>query len=177
MPKLSLKALFEDLEGVEPESLEKPSQAYPARPQTDIESLCGALGALRVLYLVHQNAHWQTKGPTFYSDHLMFQRLYESAASDADKLAERIVGMFGSEKLDLMSQALYMNECLGYATTDKDLVSRGIKAEIKAMELLEQAYYTCQSAQNLTIGMDDLLMEISSRREDSLYLLRQKTGQ
>lgn len=155
-------------------SLTVPSQHFEPNPiNADIQALTAALASLRGLYLLHQNSHWQTQGDTFYADHLMFQRLYESAADDADKLAEKISGIYGSENLDIESQMAHVqNFLMGLPT--KDLVFGGLSAEHKCLSLLEQAYFAASSMKSLTLGLDDLLMGISNNRETSMYLLGQK---
>ena len=39
---------------------------------------------LHALLLLHQSAHWQVRGPTYYGDHLLFQRIYEGIAKEID---------------------------------------------------------------------------------------------
>ena len=60
---------------------------------------------LRSLYLIHQNSHWLSKGHNFYGNHIMFQRLYESAQTNADKAAEKLIGLYGNAAIDLGEQA------------------------------------------------------------------------
>lgn len=40
------------------------------------------------LYLSAKLAHWNVKGPNFYSQHLLFQRIYETVGKSIDGLAE-----------------------------------------------------------------------------------------
>ena len=128
---------------------------------------------MRTLYLVHQNAHWETKGSNFYSDHLMYERVYKSDADDADALAERIVGQYGVQSLNFALQGAYMAKCMAHAAQASNVVLRSIAAEEKAMAMISEAYYAINE---LTLGLDDLLMNISSHREESLYLLKQRNA-
>ncbi len=43
----------------------------------DYSELAILLALLRSLNILHQSHHWQSEGNQFYSDHLLFQRLYE----------------------------------------------------------------------------------------------------
>ena len=44
----------------------------------------GALyvASLKAMALIHQQSHWTTRGQSFYGDHLLFEKLYDSALED-----------------------------------------------------------------------------------------------
>ena len=60
---------------------------------------------LRAIYNVHQNNHWLTEGDNFYGNHLLFQRIYESAQENADLAAEKFIGNLGRESVNQTLQA------------------------------------------------------------------------
>jgi starvation-inducible DNA-binding protein len=53
--------------------------------------------------LQSKQAHWNVKGPNFYSLHLLFDELYKEASEWADNLAERTVQLGGVAEGDLVS--------------------------------------------------------------------------
>ena len=59
----------------------------------DYEILSQVLAGLRTASHIHQTHHWQTHGPTFYEDHLLFERLYNEGQGDVDSLAEKTIGL------------------------------------------------------------------------------------
>src|SRR5271165_3327554 len=69
------------------------------------ELCCEYIALIRCVGLVEQNSHWRVKGDTFYGSHLLFERLYNSAVKDADAIAEKMIGVFGEDTLDLNMQA------------------------------------------------------------------------
>ena len=57
------------------------------------------LSVAQASYLVYQVSHWKVKGDDYYGDHLLLQRLYESAQDYVDQLGERLVGTNGFERI------------------------------------------------------------------------------
>ncbi len=127
---------------------------------------------LRALYLIHQNSHWVMKGHNFYGNHIMLQRLYESAQSNADKAAEKVVGLYGSSSLDITEQASDIKKFMSrYA--DKNPLINSLNAEKDFLKAADKLYKMLKEANQLTLGTDDLLLSICSDREEAVYLLQQ----
>jgi DNA-binding ferritin-like protein len=86
-----------------------------------------ALAALQLLFLVHRHNHWESKGPTSYGDHLMFERLYKSADDDMDALAEKAAGLLGAECISLAAVHAWLDRHYGEVVKDTSLtlVQRG----------------------------------------------------
>ena len=85
---------------------------------------------LRAMYLFYQNAHWQSNGPGSYSNHLMFQRLYEDVLEHIDAIAEKSIGLFGNEVVDLSKQTDMISKILSkYSKISNDSVVAGIEFE------------------------------------------------
>jgi DNA-binding ferritin-like protein len=123
------------------------------------------------LYIIHQGSHWTTSGPSFYGDHLLFERLYKSAQEDADALAERIIGLAGVESMKLDKQ---MSDISVRISTLSSVVLQPEKVEDGCIRLITKAIDTAEANGNMTNGLEDLLMSISSNRETALYLLKQR---
>jgi len=142
------------------------------------KALLHALAAMRFLYTVDQQTHWQSRGQAFYGDHLMMQRIYGMAQEDVDSLAERMAGLLGYEAIDLPNQLDELMNCPDAATIaeERDPVAMATMAEKHALWTLENAYETCKRDGTLTLGLDDLLMSMCSNREVALYLLGQRVN-
>jgi starvation-inducible DNA-binding protein len=56
-----------------------------------IDELKILFASVYTLYLNTQSAHWQVKGPSFYSLHMLFEKEYQAIALQVDALAELIV--------------------------------------------------------------------------------------
>lgn len=122
-----------------------------------------AFADLRSSYEVYRNAHWQTRGPNYYGNHLLFQRLYEETAVEIDSFAEHLVGSWGSEVIESLEIPAPAGDPLGLSDKITQRVSRNIEAAYKELKRTKQ----------MTLGWDDLLMTISNEKESHLYLLQQ----
>lgn len=136
------------------------------------ELCCYYISFLRSIALVHQNNHWLTKGKNFYGNHLMFEKLYSSAQEDVDTMAEKFVGIFNAECLDLGLQAKIMSKML-VKYSDGDPVKSSLQIELDFLEFCETFYYKLKEEDQLTLGLDDAIMAVSSSREDAVYHLKQ----
>jgi starvation-inducible DNA-binding protein len=140
---------------------------------TVVTHLSQILACLRAQYLSYQTSHWQVTGPSYYGDHLLFQRLYESVTAEIDTLAEKIVGYFGSGAVDLNSQMQLM---FGYTqswSTVESHHTRGLTSELDLQNLLKDAYACIKDSGTMTLGMDDWLMATSNAHESNEFLLQQ----
>lgn len=131
---------------------------------------------LRVIYLIHQNNHWISKGENFYGNHLLFQRLYESAQEDADLAAEKIIGLFGAEYLDFELQKTLIAK-LSDLKKEENAVKSSLEIEKKFLAFSKKVYDILKKSDKMTLGLDDMLMSIASKREESVYLLTQSESE
>lgn len=135
------------------------------------------VATLRTIYLVHQYSHWTTKGPGFYGDHNMFERLYQSAQKDADLAAEKFIGLFGEAGVDFDTQTKLMAQVMDrYSNLSGDPVQISLAIEKEFLELANDAYEFFEKEGALTPGLDDMIMSIASNREEACYLLQQTAG-
>lgn len=134
------------------------------------------LGHLRFLYLMYQNCHWQCAGLSFYQHHLLFQRLYEAISKDIDATAEKIIGLFSSDLINLSSQLEIMNMLGEKFEINQDMpvtcFNTGIEAEKSFQKLTVALKRALEEEDKLTLGMDDLLAAQASGSEERLYLLK-----
>lgn len=134
------------------------------------------VATLKAIYLIEQHCHWTTKGNDFYGDHLMFQRLYESAQEDTDLAAEKFIGVFGLDCMDYATQVDLLNKVLLKYKNIEDPVDCCLKIEMDFLKFSQAAYDCFKQEETMTLGLDDMIMSIASSREESVYLLKQAQG-
>jgi len=132
------------------------------------------VASLKAMSLIHQQNHWTTKGDDFYGDHLLFERIYDSALEDLDTAAEKFIGVFGEECLDYSMQTELLNKVLvKYKNLSKSPLEMSLKMEKDFIKLSEDTYNCFEEEDKLTLGIDDMIMSIASQREESVYLIQQ----
>jgi DNA-binding ferritin-like protein len=130
------------------------------------------LAFLRALAILHQSHHWLTRGKNFYGNHLLLDRIYRTAADNSDLAAEKFVGVLGDEVLDLSLHNAYIHSILK-SFEGEDPIQISLAAEEKFQALSEKLYDLLEKSGKLTLGMDDMIMSIASKSEESSYLLGQ----
>lgn len=144
-----------------------------------------AIAALRVLLallkaqvIVFQDAHWEVRGPSFYGNHQMFQRLYEGVQEHLDVLAEKMVALFGPSAVSpkkITSLSLrWVDRWVSDTREVPDVLhERALKAESDFAEIVTFVYDLLQAENTLSLGMDDFLMSMANDHETYQYLLLQ----
>ena len=127
---------------------------------------------LRALYHIHQNAHWKTKGPEFYGNHLLFQRLYEATQEHVDQAAEKAVGLFGDFE-DNHDQVKEICNKFNPENFNDNYIQAALKAEQTFLALSQTLYRQIKNLNAMTLGLDDMIMSIASAHEVHVYLLKQ----
>jgi DNA-binding ferritin-like protein len=135
------------------------------------------VATLRALYLVEQNCHWKTQGLGFYGDHLLFERLYKSSADNADLAAEKMIGVLGDEGLNVQLQTECLHKLLTKYSAGDNCLEVALRMEKDFLTFSQQAYDAFEEADEMTLGLDDMLMEIASKHEEHCYLLQQSLKQ
>lgn len=141
--------------------------------ETQLVQLQWLLSCFRAQHWSYQESHWRASGPTYYGDHLLFERLYNSIGADMDTLAEKMVAMFGGSAvatLALAPKSMYWLEKWAKVSC---LHERGMLSERCFLSCCRRTYDLLKAANALTLGMDDFLMATSSAHETNLYLLQQ----
>lgn len=131
------------------------------------------LSGLRAAHFAHWTTHWQVKGQPFYGDHLLMERLYTSIVEDIDTLAEKIVGMYGSDAVEPVSQMDQMSTYIrGLVSLEKDPLHRAYLVEQGLQELFTYIYNKLEG--QMSLGMDDYIMSTANAHETNVYLLKQR---
>lgn len=135
------------------------------------------LAILRAQYLSYQTSHWQTRGPAYYGNHLLFQRLYEGVQAEIDGLGEKLVGYFGIEAVDLEVSLDLVCEMVSRWCSHESHFRRGLTSEGELQDALAiirngwpEAHYP------LPLGLDDWLAATANAHESNQYLLQQVLG-
>ncbi len=138
-------------------NITKTAQASP-------ELMSKYVALLRAIYLLHQRNHWESKQ---YDHHLLFQRLYEGTQEMLDDAAEKTIGLFGELKIfneSSVSEKFYNAE---------NPLEASLKAEKAFQDFAKKLYDTLKSNNQLTLGLDDMIMSQVSKSELHCYLLQQ----
>lgn len=136
------------------------------------------LAILRGAHWAHWTSHWQVKGQSYYGDHLLLERIYESLIEEIDTLAEKIVGTYGAMAVAPVEQAQIMANTLlpvAEAQAENDPIRRALVIEEALQVVFKNIYNALKEIDALTLGMDDFLMSMANAHETNLYLLRQRT--
>lgn len=139
-----------------------------------VHTLLGeVLSILRAQYLSYQTSHWQASGLSYYGNHLLFQRLYESVTEEIDGIAEKMVGYLGSESVNLAPQAVKVaTHAVAWSKIDCPF-HRGLVSEEHLQAATKAAYDGIKEAKAMTLGLDDFLMAMANAHETNAYLLQQ----
>jgi DNA-binding ferritin-like protein len=132
------------------------------------------VGVLRGLAIIHQTAHWITKGENYYGKHLLFDRIYNSVNDEVDLAAEKLIGVFGGEFLNPENHVNITKDFVANYS-NKDLTERSLEAEIDFLTLSEGIYKKIKENGDMSLGLDDMIMSIASTHETNVYLLKQQS--
>mgnify|MGYP001770822399 CR=1 FL=1 len=134
------------------------------------------IATLKAIALIHQHSHWTIKGATFYGNHKMFDEIYESALTNLDKAAEKFISLFGDSVLDYDLQNELLNKVLSkYSKLEGSPLQMSLAIEKDFLKFSREAYNCFEQEGKLeaSLGLDDLIMEIASQRENAVYHLQQ----
>lgn len=130
------------------------------------------LNQLRLLYVIYQNFHWQCKGLTFYSNHLLFQRLYEDVQGQVDESAEKFQGLFqlNIQLEEFIQHLTDVNELIFTSkSVPLDFFKHAIVLEKELLQLNQDIYKELNS--KMSKGLDNMLAAHADSAENRLYLL------
>lgn len=129
---------------------------------------------LRAMQIFSQNAHHLVKGPTFFEDHAFFGDVYDAVADDFDSVAERIIGLYGPEHLDLAPlMAGVVNKLSGAPSV-------GVESNKVYFEyLLNMEESLCKLTEKIIAagvypGTEQLVGEIANKAEMRKYKIKQR---
>lgn len=177
-PYTAVKLSSEQREGVR--SFAKKALTVPAQLTTPLQQndLATLLGALQGAALVHQAHHWSTNGRTFYSDHKLYEQLYNESLEFIDQVAERMMGL-GAPAVIAAAQVrvmlAFIQQC-GLARTPDEMAQVSLSAELLVLNLVRRVIANLDSAGTLTPGTSNLLEGLADQHETFVYLLQQRSA-
>lgn len=127
---------------------------------------------LRCLYLLYQNAHWQSKGQNGYSLHLLFEKLYSKVSEDVDDAAEITAVLIGHEVLDIREQLKYFQSILSEINEFDDFLKAGLAGELAFQKMSKNLISELESINKLDPGLDDVLRKNIRNSRQREYLLK-----
>jgi hypothetical protein len=135
------------------------------------------LGYLQALSLLHQTHHWNTSGGDFYGDHLLFERVYNSASEGIDSVAERAVGKGMPPMINPQVQAHQMCgilKGLNNRFPEACYVELSLQGELMCLSLIDIVMAQLKAVGQLSSGDSNLLEGIADAHETLVYLLKQR---
>lgn len=138
------------------------------------QALQGVLAILRAIQISVHEGHWTVKGPNYYGDHLMLQRIYKSVDDEIDGLGERIVAYAGPSFVEspaVLQKTLMLVQEWG---KKRDPIASALVAEESLQVAIKAAYDALKASGNLSLGLDDFLMAMADAHDTNRYLLKQR---
>lgn len=146
--------------------------------QSDFLELGALVAVLRTAAIVHQSHHWQTSGPSYYGDHLLFERLYNDSQPFIDQVAERTIGSGGNPDLLCPKvQTALMDKITDQCptvSTSSEMVGCSLEVERCVLNCVNDARETLENKGQLSNGTDNLLQGVADKHEEFIYLLQQR---
>ena len=98
-----------------------------------------------------------------------------STGRPMDLAAEKFMGIFGDECLNYDVQVDYLNKIMKkYSKLEGSPAEMSLAIEKDFIKLSSSAYDCFEDNDTLSLGLDDMIMSISSNREEAVYLIQQK---
>lgn len=145
-----------------------------------VAPLSAVLAVLRAASFLHQTHHWQTSGPGYYADHLLFDRLYKDSQPHIDQLAEKAVALGSTELVTPARQAAQVSQVVRVTASasaePSSLVASSLRVETFVLSVIDEAVALLRSNESLTQGTSNLLQGIADLHETFVYLLQQRIG-
>ena len=144
--------------------------------------LAVVLACFRAEAMIHQAHHWQTRGSSYYGDHLLFERVYGEVNGFIDRIAERAVG---SGQEILVQPLMQISHMVAFSKlfysdapvqpTPEEMPLLSLRALLKSSLLLQVVYTSLEQKGLLSNGTDNLLQDVADKQESLSYLLKQRS--
>jgi DNA-binding ferritin-like protein len=130
------------------------------------------IALLQAVYVSHKQSHWLAAGENFYGNHLLLDRIAKTAEEDTDLAAEKLIGVFGSDALDLNMQSQLLGHTLKHFSSD-NATQTALDIENKFLTYSKKFIEVLEKEGKLTDGLSNCIQGIADRREGAVYLLQQ----
>lgn len=138
-----------------------------------MESYQYILGAFKCAELMHHHAHLIAKGD--YSDHLLLGEIYESYVDHFDAFAEKGIITYGEELVAVEGIMKMQMMCYKQQTPSQDAIQNALAMEKHILGELTELYKELDDSEEMSLGLDDLIMSTCSGIERNIYLLTQRS--
>ncbi len=156
------------------------SVSEPKKVDLSVEPLMEFLACLKLNLDYLQAAHWISKGNSSYGDHLLFERIYKESNEEIDSYAEKVLALSSDDVVNPIKVLSIAAERIPKIVSfdgnhdGSDLAKHAVNSEKYVLVELEKLYASLKEQDNITMGLDDLLMEMHNNHENHIYLLRQR---
>lgn len=129
---------------------------------------------LRAMQFYAHSCHNLVKGTPFHSDHAFFGDVYSELEGDYDDVAERIVGLYGEQPLELQSvlnaaMSKIMDAPSINVPDNKVYYEYHAKLEERLKSLIKQIIET-----GVSPGTEQLIGDIANKSESRMYKIKQR---
>jgi len=174
-PQYDWKAYSNELEAQQMRSRRNPQAVDLA------EGMMRLLGQLRALQWLSWTTHWVAKGPNFYSDHKLLQRLYEGKGGgpdiqeSIDALGERMVYLCGEDTVDpVLISRITTSELERMHDLEADPLKQLLLLEVTVLRTIEGLWAKNQKKVRVILALDDFFAALANERATVVYLLNQR---
>jgi DNA-binding ferritin-like protein len=138
-----------------------------------MESYQYILGAFKCAELLHHHSHLVVKGD--YSDHLLLGELYSAYVEHFDSFAEKGIVTYGEELVAVDGILKMQMMCYKQQTLGQNAIQNALAMEKHILMELTELYNELKGTEELSLGLDDLIMATCSGIERNIYLLTQRS--
>lgn len=152
----------------------------------NFQLLANLVWELRFLSMSAQVAHWRVFGPTSYSDHQLYDRVYNKLNELLDPLAEKLTAFseFRDEQfVNPAAQARYVYERtmlllpeLERALLDANLLSGFFYTQLRDLSTnMRELSSAMRMDAYLTFGLENMLADTADELETLVYFLERRS--
>ena len=130
------------------------------------------LGHLNYLNIWYHTLHWDSSSQSYYSDHLLFQRLYEQILEEFDQVAEKALGISEDSTINRFVMGKYH---IDKENEVQDMYKEG-KTSCDVSVILEEQFLNIleEHPKDVSPGTQNLIDDLHDKHEENLYLLKQR---
>jgi len=138
------------------------------------------LGMLRCMHLWFHGAHHATRGSSFVADHSLYSDIYNMLSEEIDSAIEKAVGTTNNEGLSCPKEitSIALSILCKYptpsSTSSLAIASTALQIEKDYTLLVSAIFEELDSAQLLSLGLNDFLMGSANSHGTHIYKLQQR---
>lgn len=142
------------------------------------KALVDVLALLLAIRDAAQEAHWTAQGENFYSDHLLYERLYAKLDKPIDRFAEILVGLFGPQAVHAKVRAQSVDRLLQLTVGDHHARLLALEGALLSaiVDALPPADGRALAADPHSLAVTDFLSGLAESRAEAHYLLGRRAA-